>query len=79
MCFWSHETTAYASPIEEEEQRDLRNECQSGAGTARYVSASWNSVGSREVGGSESESEPELELLVVVGELERKLRRGVKS
>lgn len=77
MCFWSHETTAYASPIEEEEQRDLRSECQSGAGTARYVSASWNSVRSSEVGASEPESE--LELLVEGGELERKLRRGVKS
>jgi hypothetical protein len=63
--------------MEDEEQRDLRSECQRGAGTARYVSARWNSVGSSEVGGSESE--PELELLVVVGELERKLRRGVKS
>lgn len=59
---------------EEEEQRDLRSACQSGDGTARYDSASWNSVESREVG------EDELVVLVLVLEsLERKLRRGVKS
>lgn len=74
MCFWSHDTTAYASPMEDDEQqRDFRSVCQTGAGTARYTSASWNSVGSSDVGGSEPE------LLAVLGELERKLRRGVKS
>lgn len=60
----------------------MRRECHSGAGTARYDSASRNSSGSRDVGepdlaGSESESESKaLEVLV---ELERKFKRGVKS
>ena len=75
MCFWSHETTAYARPMEEEEeQRDFRSACQSGAGTARYDSASSNSVGSSclgEVGELRSELESGVE--------ERKLRSGVKS
>lgn len=76
MCFWSHETTAYARLMEEvEEQRDLRSACQSGAGTARYDSASWNSVESREVG----ESESVLLLLLELESFERKLRRGAKS
>lgn len=58
---------------EEEEQRDLRRACQSGAGTTRYDSASWNSVGWSEVG---EELEFELELESVE---ERKVRRGLKS
>lgn len=79
MCFWSHETTAYASPIEEEEeQRDFKRECQTGPGTARYDSASWNSAGSSEVGGSECGPGPE-SVTVLAVELERKSRRGVKS
>lgn len=60
---------------EDEAHRDLRSACQSGAGTARYDSASWNSVESSEVGEGElagSES-------WVVGESERKRRSGVKS
>lgn len=79
MCFWSHETTAYARPIDEElEQRDLRSECQTVAGTALYDSASWNSSGSRVVG----EPEPELESepkSAGVPQLERKFSKGVKS
>lgn len=77
MCFWSHETTAYARGMEEEEeQRDLRRACQSGAGTTRYDSASWNSVGWSEVGEEEFELALELELELVE---ERKVRRGLKS
>lgn len=60
---------------EEEEQSDLRRECQSGPGTTRYDSASWNSVGSSEVGEAESELMDDDEEVW----LERKLRSGVKS
>lgn len=79
MCLCSHETRAYAKSIEEEEEHKFfKTECQSGAGTARYVSASWNSAGSSEVG-DDAESESESESVVVLLLSERKLKRGVKS
>lgn len=58
----------------------MRRECQSGAGTARYASASWNSTGSRVVGEPEPESDAEPKESRVAVELEeRKFNRGVKS
>lgn len=79
MCFSSHETTAYAKWMdsgedEAEEVRDFKRACQSGPGTARYDSASWNSVELSEAGEAESESGSDSD-----SEVERKLRSGVKS
>ena len=46
-------------------QRDFNRECQSGPGTTRYDSASWNSVESNAVGEAESESDSEeMEILL---------------
>ena len=57
-----------------EEQRFFKSECQSGAGTARYDSASLNSTRLRELG-DEAKAEADSELLFS----DKKLRSGVKS